>query len=175
MSVNSYPEKKIIPYQKTSVSMSLQVIPYLQSLTLPTEVKRATYIIFRNESGGGASGINNNYIGAQADSGRWSDKFNDSIVGIAQKKENKTGKLRLFLAFSSFKTSVDMMADRVQARGLFIGGTTHKILIMSVPNVQYLCVAYQREWVKGEPHYNPTDDEMNNFIAMYEQSRNYFK
>jgi hypothetical protein len=36
-----------------------------------TNVKRASYVMFRNESGNGAKGINNNYCGAQADSGRW--------------------------------------------------------------------------------------------------------
>jgi len=65
---NYYPGKPVLKYQKTSVEMGA-VIPYLQSLNVPFEVKIMTYIIFRNESGNGSSGINNNYGGFQADSG----------------------------------------------------------------------------------------------------------
>ena len=48
-----------------------QVVQDLKALDYPVEVKKAGYIIFRIESANGTSGINENYCGFQADSGRW--------------------------------------------------------------------------------------------------------
>ena len=76
---NFYPTLPILPYQKTLVVMS-DVIAYLQSLPIDKEVKRSCYIIFRNESSNGKSGINNNYIGFQSDSGKWQSKIGRAHV-----------------------------------------------------------------------------------------------
>lgn len=170
---NSYPEKPIVPYHKTTVSMS-EVIPYIASRPVPVEVKRMAYIMFRNESSNGSRGINNNYCGIQTDSGRWPAKFDAEIVGTVELKENGTGKVRRFAAFSDFKASIDFLIDRVQARGLYIGGTTHKIIKMKVTSVNHLAAAYQREWVKGNPNAVPTPQELQNFLSMYKQAKERF-
>ena len=66
---NAYPELPSTPYQRTSVPMS-GVTAYLKALGVPAALKRAAYVIFRNESRNGQSGICNNYVGAQADAVR---------------------------------------------------------------------------------------------------------
>lgn len=170
---NSYPEKPLIPYRKTTVSMQ-EVIQYIYSLPYELEVKRSTYIMFRNESQNGSKGINNNYAGIQADSGRWADKFNDKIIGTVVLKENGTGRERRFVAFRDYRASVDFLADRVKARGLYVGGTTHKILTMQVPTAKDLCRAYYKEWVKGSASAEPTEQALKNFLSMYQQSTMHF-
>lgn len=170
---NSYPEKPIVPYRKTTVPMK-DVIAYIYSLPVELEVKRATYIFFRNESTNGTKGINNNYAGIQADSGRWPAKFDAHVVGTVELKENGTGLLRRFVAFKDFRASVDFLADRVKARGLYVGGTTHKILTMKVPDADTLARAYYKEWVKGSATAEPTPEAKRNFLSMYKQATLHF-
>ena len=65
------------------------VIESANSITeYPIEVKRMAYIMFRNESANGKSGVNNNYIGFQSDSGRWQSKYDKYFVGVCIRKEN---------------------------------------------------------------------------------------
>lgn len=170
---NYYPEKPFLPYQRTQVDMPL-VVEYLQKAIAPAEQKRSTYIIFRNESANGKSGINNNYAGIQADSGRWPAIYDERIIGVVAKAENQTGKIRVFCAFEDFTVSVDFLLGRVAARGLYVGGTTHKITHTYIDNAAELAVAYKREWVKGNPYYNPTKDEVNAFLSMYRQAAKLF-
>ena len=86
---NAYPELPSLPFQRTSAAMT-DVIAALKASTTLLEIKRAGYVIFRNESGNGSKGINNNYIGAQADSGRWPESFTGSFAGTVSVKENAT-------------------------------------------------------------------------------------
>jgi hypothetical protein len=169
MPQNAYPEKPELPFQQTTVAMP-DVIAYLNKQPLPVEVRRTTYVIFRNESGNGRSGINNNYVGAQADGGRWPQKFDDRIVGTVAKAENATGKVRLFVAFESWTDSVDFLADRVSARGMFIGGTTHQVLTMTIDDPQDLARAYQKEWVTGSADAEPSEEQSQAFLSMYDQA-----
>ncbi len=171
--MNYYPEKPVFKYQKTSVEMGL-VVAYLKSLQIDNEVKKTTYIIFRNESANGTSGINNNYGGFQADSGRWPSEYDSEIAGTVIKTENGTGKQRIFLAFNDYKGSIDMLAGRVQVRGLYVGGTTHKIVKMNITNEGLLAIAYKREWVTGNPIVLTSTDEQRNFISMYNQASKLF-
>jgi hypothetical protein len=170
---NAYPELPAMPFQGTSVQMT-DVIAYLQTLTVPDEQKRAAYVVFRNESGNGRSGINNNYVGAQADSGRWPAEFDAKIVGTVTMPENKTGRERIFVAFSSFRDSVDFLIDRVAARGLFVGGTTHHVLTMVIGNEHDLARAYHKEWVTGSATAEPDAPTVNSFLSMYAQATNLF-
>jgi hypothetical protein len=170
---NYYPEKQIVPYKKTTVDMAL-VIKHINSLGVPLEVKRSTYIFFRNESTNGQKGINHNYGGFQADSGRWSAMYDNVITGIVSLKENQTGKQRLFLAFKDFTVSVEFLASRLHARGLYIGGNTHKIVKMRVADERELCRAYYKEWVKGSAAAEPTEQAMKNFLSMYRQAKKHF-
>ena len=167
---NFYPGKPLYSYRKTTVPMQL-VIKYLQALKVSVEVKRAAYILFRNESMNGQKGVCENYAGIQADSGKWPDKFDSLIIGTTKVKENQTGKERLFCVFRDFTASVDFLADRVQARGLYVGGKTHKILTMDVPNEKELARAYYKEWVKGDPKAEPSKEALSNFLSMYNQAK----
>lgn len=168
---NAYPELPIVPYQKTSVEMGL-VVAYLQSLPAPVEVKRMAYIMFRNESGNGRKGLNNNYAGIQADSGRWPAKYDSLITGVVHKGENKTGLPRLFVQFSSWQASVDMLIDRIEGRGLYIGATPAKYFKKKITTPEILCQAYIIEWVRGpktkQP--KPTEKELENFLSIYRQA-----
>ena len=170
---NSYPDKPIVPYKQTTCKMP-DVINYIIGLPFSKEVKRATYIIFRNESANGQSGVCNNYIGMQADSGRWDAKFDSLIVGTCTKNENMTGNARRFVALRDFKASVDILADKVLARGLYVGGTTHKILKMDVKTPADLALAYHREWVTGNAKATITKDQLDNFLSMYRQACGFF-
>lgn len=164
----------MVPYQRTTIDMG-NVIAYMQGLSTPTEIKRAAYIIFRNESANGSSGINNNYLGVQADSGRWPEKFTPAIVGVVDKKENGTGNERLFVAFSAWQNSVDFMVDRVISRGLYVGGYAHLVAKMQINTPMDLAYAYTRDWVTGNRAAAPSGQALQNFLSMYTQSTIHFK
>jgi hypothetical protein len=171
--VNAYPEKPIVPYHRSSVEMSL-VIGYLKQLGIPVEIKKAAYVWFRIESQNGQKGINNNYCGMQADSGRWQPIYDDKIIGVVSLKENQTGNLRLFCAFNDYTASLDFIAGRLQARGLYVGGTTHKILTMKINTPTDLARAYEKEWVKGSAKAEPSQEKIDNFLSMYNQAAKLF-
>ncbi|MEJ0016843.1 MAG: hypothetical protein WDN25_09780 [Acetobacteraceae bacterium] len=173
MPTNAYPELPNMPFQRTSVPMS-DVIAFLQAMAAPAEVKRAAYIMFRNESANGKSGVNNNYVGAQADGGRWPAKFDECIVGTVTIAENQTGRTRIFVAFRSFSDSLEFLTDRVQSRGLFVGGTTHKVVTMTVRDERELARAYHKEWVSGSAAAEPSGAAMDGFLSMYRQASDLF-
>ena len=170
---NAYPEKPMLQYMKTTVEMAA-VIAAIKATTAIPEIKRMAYIMFRNESGNGSHGINNNYCGFQADSGRWSAVHDQAISGVVSKVENGTGKVRLFLAFNDVSGCIGMLLERVQGRGLYIGGTTHHILNMAINTPHDLSRAYQKEWVKGSAAAEPTPAEDSNFLSMYGQAAKLF-
>jgi len=170
---NSYPEKPEVKYQKTTIEMG-SVVGYLQSLPVHAEVKRSAYIMFRNESANGSKGLNNNYAGVQADSGRWPTKWDNEIMGTVPKTENGTGKLRLFVAFRTWQDSINFLIDRVIDRGLYVGGYAHLVAKMKITTPIELAIAYKRDWVKGLKRYNPTEEEVANFLSMYRQAQKIF-
>lgn len=166
---NFYPGLPILPYQRTRVQMP-DVIAYLQSMQIPAKVKRSTYVTFRNESANGSAGINNNYIGFQSDSGKWQAKYDKYFSGTCIKVENRTGKERGFLCFKQWHDSIDILADKITDRGIFIGGTTHFITHVFIDDVTELAEVYLKEWVTGSVKYTPTDEEIGNFVSMYNQA-----
>lgn len=170
---NAYPELPELQYRRTSVEMGL-VVAYLQSLQVPTEVKRAAYIFFRIESANGRSGVNNNYAGIQADGARWPQEFDSKIAGTSVKNENGTGKPRRFVCFHSWKDSIDFTISNAQRRGMYVGGKTWKYTRIQVTTPEKLCMAYKREWVTGDPMYKPTKDELDGFLSMYRQAEKIF-
>lgn len=173
--MNAYPEKPSLPYRRTSVNMT-DVIEYLTAKDdVPLEVKRSAYILFINESRHGQAGINNNYGGFQADSGRWPEKYDGVIIGTVTEIENGTGRERIFLAFNHWSDSVDMLCDRVLGRGLYIGGVTSVITHVTVATETDLAVVYLREWVHGFAKYQPTAAELANFRSMYSQAAALFR
>ena len=173
---NFYPKLHLLPYTKTSIDMK-SVIDYLnQQTTIPVEVKRSAYVIFRNESANGKDGINNNYIGLQSDCGLWPEEYVKSFVGTTTKKENLTGKLRGFLCFAKWQDSVDILIDEVKDRGLYVGGTINSQFtnITDVTEATF-CEAYEDLWVYGNKNYIPTKIEQSDFDSMYKQAKKYIK
>lgn len=166
---NAYPELPVLPFQRTSVAMA-DVVAALQASAALLEAKRAGYVMFRNKSGNGSKGINNNYIGAQADSGRWPDSFTDSFAGTVTVKENGSNRLRIFLAFKTLAGNIDFLMNRVLTRGLYVGGHTHLVLTMSVDDEEALARAYHKEWVTGSANSEPSADETTSFLSMYHQA-----
>ena len=170
---NAYPELPVLAFAATTVAMP-DVIAYLRTLDCPTEVKRAAYIMFRIESGNGAHGVNNNYVGAQADGGRWPAQFDPLIEGTVVKTENQTGKERIFVAFKSWHGSVDFLVDRVEQRGLFVGGTTHKVVTMTIADEHELARAYFKEWVTGSAAREPDAGTLATVVSIYGQAKGHF-
>lgn len=171
---NFYPEKPTVPFRAVHVEMGV-IINAIKSLSYPNEVKRAAYIVIRNETGNGNSVIcGTNVAGFQSDSGRWPDVFSKGIVGVCYKNENKTGAERGFLVFDKIDTSIAMVCDRVQAKGVFIGEHVDgKYYHGDVTTPAQEAEAYQDEWVEGETvKVNPKD--IQSFVSMYEQSKTLF-
>jgi hypothetical protein len=63
-----------------------------------------------------------------------------------------------------------MLIERVQGRGLFIGGTTHKILKMEIKTASDLARAYKKVWAACSATAEPNNAEMQNFLSMYGQA-----
>lgn len=164
---NAYPELAELPYERTVTPMT-DIIAYLGSVSLPTEVKRSTYIITRNESSNGTAGVNNNLAGFQGDGARWPDKWTPLIAGTVTEPENGTGRTRIFLAFYRWQTSIDMLAEEVTSRGLYVNGTT-------VPDDVALAQRYYREWVTGNPAATLPDAVRGAFTSMYGQAMALFR
>ena len=170
---NSYPELPELNYLKTKVEMG-EVVYYLKSLSVPAPVKIAAYVMFRNESANGTAGINHNYLGIQADSGRWADHLAVHFVGTIVKNENMTGNQRRFLAFKSYEGSLAFLIDRIKARGLFVGGTTNKVVKMQINTPETWVLAYWREWVTGNAKAQIPDKERSGLLKMYQQGEQIF-
>jgi hypothetical protein len=166
---NAYPELPQLPFQRTSTAMTA-VVQALIAQPIDPEIKRAGYVMFRNESGNGARGINNNYIGAQADGQRWPAALTPSFAGTVTLAENGTHLQRIFIAFNDLAGCIAFLMDRIARRGLYIGGTTHLVLIMPVTSPTELATAYHREWVTGSATSDPSAAELASFLSMYEQA-----
>lgn len=160
---NAYPELPCLKYEQTNVPMTA-VVSYLHSLACPIEVKRMSYIMFRNESGNGEHGVNNNYCGIQADGARWSDQFTPMFSGTVLCPENGTGRTRVFLAFHRWEDCVAMLVNRVKGRGLYIGAP-------GIKTENDLAHCYYKQWV-GNP---PTPQGLKDFESMYGQAMALFR
>lgn len=166
--MNYYPELPYQPYQRTSIEMGA-VIDALKKFDVSREIKISAYIIFRMESGNGRSGINNNYVGAQSDSGRWPDSLNQYITGWTKINERMTGKERLFLTFADVSGSLAFLIDRIQSRGLYVGGYCNVITNMFINDADDWAIAYYRSWVTGSKTAKIPDSERNGILSMYRQ------
>lgn len=163
---NAYPELPLLPFTRTSVAMN-DVISYLSNAAVSTVVKRAAYVIFRNESGGGQKGINNNYIGLQADGGRLADKWTPSIAGTCVHAENMTGRLRRFVCLRDWKTCIDILAEKIDTRGLYVGGFAHPYAKMQINTDDDWPLAYRREWVMGDSSAQISDTDKRSLLSQY--------
>ena len=166
---NSYPELPIVPIQNTPVTLQELQTLIGQAPATP-EVKRMAYVMLRNESANGSKINNHNPGGIQADSGRWDNLPETALAGVFQVAENVTHKQRLFLAFNSLLDAVTFICAKVQARGLYIGGTPAKIYKQHIVTPTDLANAYLQEWVAGSATRKATPQEMSNFLSMYAQA-----
>ncbi len=145
---NAYPELPVLGFVRTSVPIT-DVVQYILKATIKTPVKQAAYVIFRNESTAGQNGINNNYIGLQADGDRQPEKWTPLFSGTCVHADSMTGKLRRFICFRDWKPCIDILADKVNSRGLYVGGFAHPYANMQINTDDDWPLAYWREWVKG--------------------------
>lgn len=171
---NYYPDKPIIDFSTIHVEMGA-IITLIKAVDVPTEVKRSAYIFIRNETANGKSVIcGTNPGGVQSDSGEWPEKWEGLIKATTNKAENRTGKLRGFVVFNTLNTGIAFVCERLQARGLYIGGTTHKITNVTITTPPELAKQYYAEWVEGDAKYHLTNDELNEFDSMYNQAEKIF-
>ena len=146
---NAYPELPELAFARTTVAMA-DVVTYISNMAIGTPIKRAAYVIFRNESAAGQKGINNNYIGLQADGQRLEDRWTPFIAGTCVHPENMTGRLRRFICFRDWKTCIDILSEKVGSRGLYVGGFAHPYANMQINTDDDWPLAYWREWVLGD-------------------------
>lgn len=115
---NFYPQFPEIPYQRTSVEMPV-VVAFARTLVgkYTKDTVRMALAIFRNESGNGKYGVNNNYGGIQADDDVWEGLDLSNVVGTCIKKDNE-GDLRRFICFNEngYQTCFDFVCYKVQQR-----------------------------------------------------------
>lgn len=163
---NAYPELPELPFERTSLLIA-DAFAYIASLSCDTQIKRAAYVIFRNESASGTKGINNNYIGLQADGGRQAEKWTPFFAGTCVKNENMTGKPRRFICFKQWKGCLDLLCDKVSDRGLYVGGYAHPYANMQIKTMNDWPLAYWREWVMGDSTANIPADENAAFLKIY--------
>lgn len=171
---NAYPELPEIEYKRTAIDMP-SVINYLNGLNFVAEIKRAVYVIFRNESGNGKSGVNNNYIGLQADGARLGSQYDSMIAGTCVKNENMTGKARRFVCLKEWQNSLDILIPKITGRGLYVGGLAHPYANLKVTDPTTFARAYWKEWVTGNGKSEPDKEFMDDIESMYNQAMNFFK
>jgi hypothetical protein len=63
------------------------------------------------------------------------------------------------------------LADRLQHRGIYIGGTTYKILKMTPATPAELALAYTREWVTGNPKAILDLNILNSVVSHYKEGK----
>lgn len=165
---NCYPSFPEVPYVKTSIDMA-SIVVYAKTLIgehFPKEVVKAAYCIFRNESANGKSGVNNNYIGLQADNAKWEGLDLTNVVGTCVKKDG-ANEVRRFIAFNEngYKASFSFLCYKVQQRGIYISAT-------GVNNADDLAEAYQKKWVSNPPEDTPAARK--DFKSLYNSANTVF-
>jgi hypothetical protein len=166
---NAYPELPVLPFARTTVAMS-DVLKHLKSSSAANAVKRSSYVIFRNESGAGKKGVNNNYVGLQADGGRQPDKWTPYFAGTCVHAENMTGRLRRFICFKDWTGCADFLVEKVHTRGLYVGGFAHPYAEMAVNSAEDWPLAYWREWVKGDRAAQILKADYDSLLKLYEDA-----
>jgi hypothetical protein len=170
---NAYPELPVLDYAHSTVAMS-DVVTYMGKSSSTVAVRRGAYVIFRNESGGGQSGINNNFIGLQADGDRHPEKYTPLFCGTCLHRESMTGNWRRFVCFKTWQGSVDVMCGEVNDRGLYVGGYAHPYANMNINTVDDWPLAYYREWVEGDSSVNIPDADKRDLLQQYQAAVGYF-
>ncbi len=167
---NSYQDFDVIAYAKTTMT-TREIAAGLASSGLSKDVQRAAYAMICNESANGNAGINNNYGGLQADSGRWSSVY-DQYISATCVKRDISGTKRRFLCFNEAQGCFSMIAGLVQSRGIYVGGTTHFISNMHVSSPADWALAYYREWVTGSANATLSQGALHSLIDLYQSAIN---
>lgn len=162
----------VVPYQKIAVPEA-DVIAYVDSLFIKTEVKRSVFIVVYNEAaafnslvGGTLDGKQlYNIAGIQEDNAPWSKMWDKYIKATTVKCESMTGNPRRFALFDTWQHNIDMVAYYMYNRGVYIGGDASAfagiklvrgLTPVALPDgktedMQYdLYAAYYRAWVIGD-------------------------
>lgn len=172
MPKNFYPEKPLIKYERTPVKWDI-IVALLKTKNYPLEILRSAFVIMANETGYGRSIIcGSNIGGIQSDSSRWPRKWDNAIIGVTVAKGNREGYSRGFVVFDKISTGIEFLCERIQSRGLFIGGFAHKYFKQNIDNIVDLCEAYNHEWVFGEVD---TDFENNEYQNQHEGFESIYK
>lgn len=172
---NYYDDKKQVAYFNAKVEMAA-IINHINNASAPVEVKRMAYIILRNESANGNSVVNGtNAAGVQSDSGRWPSKWDAAIVATTIKKGNREGYDRGFVVFDTLANCVQFLCERLQVRGMYIGGFSYKYYKKDVTNADTLAACYDAEWVFGNNTRRSKPEDIDGFISMYKQAAKLFK
>ena len=161
---NFYPSFPEIPYKRTSIDMPT-VVAFAKTLVgkYHKEVVRMSYCIFRNESGNGSRGVNNNYGGIQADNAVWEGLNLTNVVGTCLKVDGNN-EMRRFICFNQngYQTCFDFLCYKINQRGMYIGAA-------NVKTPEDLYNIYQAKWVD-----NPSEDTpqaKRNFESLYQSSQ----
>jgi hypothetical protein len=160
---NSYPDLPVIAYRKTTIDMPT-VVAFAKGLVakFKLEVIRTAYCIFRNESANGKSGVNDNYIGLQADVGVWPGLSLANVVGTCVRVDG-AGDTRRFICFNDngYKVCFDFLCSKVLERGMYIGAS-------GVSDAEGLYDSYQKHWVSDPKEDTPAAKK--DFVSLYQSS-----
>ena len=170
---NAYPELPVLDYVHCAVAMT-DVVAYMAKSASTLVVKRAAYVVFNNESGAGQSGINNNFIGLQADGDRHPEKYTPLFNGTCLHQESMTGNWRRFVCFKTWQGSADVMCGEVADRGLYVGGFAHPYANMQINTVDDWPLAYYREWVEGSSTVSIPDADKRDLLQQYQAATGHF-
>ena len=153
---NKYPNLDVVPYEQTTVSKA-EVIAYLNYATgYDVNVKRSVLAIWRNESGNGSKGVNNNYFGIQADNAKWPES--DAYVSGTSVRVDSGNATRRFAVFPDYKTNLNFMLRTIRRRNLV--ATT----------AEEWAKKYIYEWVSPPDKEGAYQTKQANLISIYKDS-----
>lgn len=171
---NAYPELPVLDFERTKVSLE-EVEAHIQKTKFGRNVKIAGFVIFRMESRHGEMGINNNYIGYQADGHRLKPEWDKYFSGTVLRRELMTGKWRRFLAFRKWEDCLDILLMRINERGVYVGGTMSLVLSgEKIETKEEWPDAYRKEWVMGNKNAVLPPNEKKGLLRLYSDAEKRF-
>jgi hypothetical protein len=170
---NAYPDLPVLNYVHTTVAMQ-DVVTLIGQSASTIAIKRASYVLLHNESTGGQNGINNNYIGLQADGDRHAPKYTSFFSGTCLHRENMTGNWRRFICFKSWQGCVQVLCGMVDDRGLYVGGYANPYANMQINTVDQWPLGYYREWVEGSETVDIPPNDKADLLKQYQTAISLF-
>ena len=167
---NAYPNLPVVAYQQTVVSKQ-DIADYIAAQDITQDVMIATYAITGIESSFGSKGINNNIAGIQADGSKLGNGFDGKVIATTVIGENMTSNARRFTVFANWQDGVDYLINRVQGRGLYVGGYAHPYAKMQINNATDFVRAYYKEWVEGDADAEPSLKNKADYLYCFEAAK----